>query len=664
MRQFDSEQEEAIMAQQKISGSITGKLLAVIGITVVIFGVVLGGYLYYFRTQLAVSKNTALAESLQAQVDTQIKGKLDILLTNGITIAHNAKAVEALQKNDYTIAEKELKQIIKEFEVADFKGTGFHLIRPDMTSFYRSFMDKRDDDISFREMVKKVAAEKKPLWGVELGRVGVGLRAMVPINDASGSMIGMVETIFGVGSISRHMQKEKAFYILLVDKGAVDVETFKKQTSDVEIGGKYLTANKKWFDEATVAFAKSADYATLLKDKTQLNDKYFIAAAEAKDLNGKVYGLHLTGMTRAEYDKQVKPIFRLANNLLITIAVMGVIAVFVIITMLKKVVVQPVTALSTFLLTLENDLTKRFDWQSNDEIGQVADSVNEFLTNLRRVLGTVVQESAQVATAAAQLSSNASTIAGGAEAVVEQAGSVATASEEMAATSADIANNCLIAVEGAQSASEAAVNGSGVVSSTIAGMEQIAQRVRSSAQTVKSLGERSDQIGAIAGTIEDIADQTNLLALNAAIEAARAGEMGRGFAVVADEVRALAERTTKATREIGEMIKSIQSETRTAVQQMEQGVREVEQGTEDASRSGEALQEILSRINDVPMQINQIATAAEEQTATTGEIAGNVSRINDVAQESSQHAQQSAQSADQLLTLAEELQRQVRQFRV
>lgn len=652
------------MFGKRLLGSISGKLLAVVAACTVVMAVLMTAYLVYFRSQLVADRNLALAKQFQSDVDTQIKGKLDILVTNAITIAHNAKVLEALQRNDYSIAAGEMNKVIEEFVQVDFKGTGIHIIRADMTSFWRSFMEKRDDDISFRGVVKKVASDKKSLWGVEIGRVGVGLRAMVPIKDQSGSMIGMVETIFGVGSISRVMQKNDAFYILLVDKAVVDANAYQKQTGAAEIGGKYLTAHGKWFDEKTVAFAKSADYAKLLKDKTLLDKDYFYAVTEAKDMNGKVYGIHLTGMSRSVYDAQIKPVFRLANNLLIAIAIMGAAAVAIILTMMRRVVITPVTSLSTFLLTLNNDLTKRFAWKSNDEVGQVAESVNEFLVNLQQVLSTVVSESTQLAAAAAQLNKSSESIAAGAEAVVEQAGSVATASEEMAATSADIARNCLSAVDSVQNANDAAVTGSGVVSSTISGMEQIAERVRNSSRTVTSLGERSDQIGVIAATIEDIADQTNLLALNAAIEAARAGEMGRGFAVVADEVRALAERTTKATREIGDMIKAIQNETRAAVQQMDQGVREVEQGSMDASRSGEALQEILSKINDVTMQINQIATAAEQQTATTSEIAGNVSKINDVARESSDSALASSSAASQLLTLAEELQNQVRRFKV
>jgi methyl-accepting chemotaxis protein len=188
--------------------------------------------------------------------------------------------------------------------------------------------------------------------------------------------------------------------------------------------------------------------------------------------------------------------------------------------------------------------------------------------------------------------------------------------------------------------------------------------VKESAKTVGSLGSRSDQIGAIIGTIEDIADQTNLLALNAAIEAARAGEQGRGFAVVADEVRALAERTTRATREIGEMIKAIQNETRGAVTAMEMGVHQVESGTEEAAKSGQALQEILQQVNDVAMQVNQIATAAEEQTATTREISRNMQQITEVVQQTSQGAQDSATAASRLSGNAEELQKLVQHFKL
>ncbi len=312
----------------------------------------------------------------------------------------------------------------------------------------------------------------------------------------------------------------------------------------------------------------------------------------------------------------------------------------------------------------EGDLTKRLDASSNDELGEVSRCFNQFVEKLHNMISQIARTTDQVAAASVQLHNTAEQMATGAEEVAAQAGTVATAGEEMSATSGDIAQNCSMAADGSKQASEAAVNGAKVVDETIAVMNSIADRVKNSAKSVESLGSRSDQIGAIVGTIEDIADQTNLLALNAAIEAARAGEQGRGFAVVADEVRALAERTTRATKEISEMIKAIQNETKGAVSTMEVGVEEVAKGSEKAAQSGKALERILEQINEVTMQINQVATAAEEQTATTSEISHNMHQITEVVSHTSQGAHESATAADQLARHAEELRQIVGQFKL
>ncbi|SNB44786.1 methyl-accepting chemotaxis protein [Geobacter sp. DSM 9736] len=333
---------------------------------------------------------------------------------------------------------------------------------------------------------------------------------------------------------------------------------------------------------------------------------------------------------------------------------------------LIRSILRPINSMVALLRDMaegEGDLTKRLDDTGKDEIAVASSWFNTFIGKIREIVGQVEHTSTQLASAATQMQTASEQIATGAEEVACQTGTVATASEEMAATSGEIAQNCMYAAEGARVASGAAESGSDVVRRTVDGMQRITSRVHESAMTVRSLGDRSDQIGAIIGTIEDIADQTNLLALNAAIEAARAGEQGRGFAVVADEVRALAERTTRATREIGEMIKSIQQETKAAVSAMEEGVREVEAGTEDAEKSGRALAEILEQINAVTQQVAQIATAAEEQTATTGEITSNIQQITEVVQSTAKGAIDSAGAAAQVNSLAGELHSLVRRFR-
>jgi methyl-accepting chemotaxis protein len=202
------------------------------------------------------------------------------------------------------------------------------------------------------------------------------------------------------------------------------------------------------------------------------------------------------------------------------------------------------------------------------------------------------------------------------------------------------------------------------VNETLGRMHEIAASVSATANKVDELGKSSDQIGRIIGVINDIADQTNLLALNAAIEAARAGEQGRGFAVVADEVRKLAERTTTATKEIAQMIKNIQEETKLAVKAMMQGTRQVEDGVTSTVQAGESLKQIIQMAEQVGEMITQIATAATDQSSATEQANTNMDQIAGLVKESVIGAQQSAAACQDLSNLALDLQRMVRNFKL
>ena len=312
----------------------------------------------------------------------------------------------------------------------------------------------------------------------------------------------------------------------------------------------------------------------------------------------------------------------------------------------------------------EGDLTKRLPVHGRNEVGELSEWFNTFIAKLHSIISQLSGTALQLASSATELQATSSEMQESVNQLSSQSTSLATAGEEMSATSGDIANNCHMAADGAKQAADTTQQGFNVVSSTVKGIIERGEATKKNATLVESLGQRSDQIGAIVATIEDIADQTNLLALNAAIEAARAGEMGRGFAVVADEVRALAERTTKATKEISEMIRGIQQETRIAISSMEAGVRGTEQGAAEAAHLETSLQAILEQVNAVTDQINQIATAAEEQTCTTREISNNVMSLNDLAHQNSTGIRETATAADAVSKQAEELQRLVRQFRL
>jgi methyl-accepting chemotaxis protein len=288
------------------------------------------------------------------------------------------------------------------------------------------------------------------------------------------------------------------------------------------------------------------------------------------------------------------------------------------------------------LLVMQNfaqgDLTAHLAVKNNDAIGMISRGFNEAVANIRQLVVQVIEAVRETANASSHIAEVSQAMAEDIRRQARQTGAIASLIERMDTITGHNANEAARAARESAEASTDAQNGGVVVTSTIQGITTIASVVAKSASTIEALGKSSEQIGEIVQVIEEIADQTNLLALNAAIEAARAGEQGRGFAVVADEVRKLAERTQKATKEIGTTIRVIQSDTNEAVRAMHEGTREMDKGKTSAAQAAEALERIINRTSNVAAIISAMAESSKEQTSTSSNIVENVENISAVTE--------------------------------
>ena len=315
----------------------------------------------------------------------------------------------------------------------------------------------------------------------------------------------------------------------------------------------------------------------------------------------------------------------------------------------------------------DGDLTVEVTPKSKeDELGH---ALAKMIDRLRTLTGQFAEAAADLATSAEQLSS-----------VAEQAGmatrQIAVTIQEVAKGAGDqtraVTESAAVVSQMNRAIEQVTLNAQSVASSSLqaaasakAGAETVERSVQAmgrirevivpAAAKVKELGERSSEIGNIVEVIDDIAEQTNLLALNAAIEAARAGEHGRGFAVVADEVRKLAERSSKATKEIAALIAGVRKGTEQAVAAMVEGAGEVEAGARLAGEAGRSLAEILRAIDSVNEQVQGISTAAAQMSAASTAVVKSTDNISSISEENAAAAEEVSASTEEMSAQVEEI---------
>nr|WP_312377221.1 methyl-accepting chemotaxis protein [Pseudomonas oryzihabitans] len=298
-----------------------------------------------------------------------------------------------------------------------------------------------------------------------------------------------------------------------------------------------------------------------------------------------------------------------------------------------------------------------------DELGQLLAAFGQMQDKLRGMIQGIKQGTDQLVAASHSISANSQQLSAAAQEQSSAASSMAATVEELTVSINHVSDNAGEAHDLSSQSGQLAQDGGQTIQASVDSMRSIAGTVQSSATRIGELGEHSERVSSIVSVIKGIADQTNLLALNAAIEAARAGEQGRGFAVVADEVRQLAQRTTNSTQEIAAMIEKIQAATQAAMSDMEVGVRQVNGGVDLANQAGEAVVSINTSSDKVVRVVNQISLALREQTAASHDVARTVERLAQMAQQNSEAIGETVQTAVSLDALANDLNRQISQFR-
>lgn len=565
-------------------------------------------------------------------------GNLDRLMNKTLqmaaVLASNTTTQKAYQvyrqtgnmEKGVAILKSDFEGIKKNLESSGYEDVKIHYHTHKVHSFYRSWTNKRGDDLnSFRETLKKCAETLQPVKGIEAGRGGVAIRGIMPIINKNGKFLGTVENYVDIHELMRILKTDtaKENFAIFIEPELVKLidKTMSDDLSDrSSFVGDYLRLDQTSTEFQTslldpLLLDKSMEHSRLIK-----RANYAIATFPLLD-----YEKHPIGVVVYQYN--LKSIEQQALMMKILFVVVGlamiVLMFFIIRVIVRNIISKPELSIKEQISSISRgNLTTQITFTSTNEIGEVADDLRDMTTNLKNIVEKIMTGAEHVADASMQISATSIEMSNGASSQASSAEQISSTMEEMVSIINQNADNAIKTEQIAIKASDSVMEGNSAVVTTVEAMKKIAEQIM---------------------IIDDIAERTDLLAINAAIEAARAGETGKGFAVVATEVRKLAENSQYAAKEIKTLSHS------------SVGI---------AEQAGVKLGKSIPEIENTKSLVQEIAVASNEQNRGVEQINLAIQQLNIVTQQNAAASEELASSSEELASQAEQLKDSINFFKV